>query len=188
MALRITKKLRGFTLIEMLVVISIFGILTSVVIANLAGLGATRSVRNAKGNLVSDLRRMQSASLSSKDINGTPSASYGVRITSVGTALGYDLVGYDKNSATRVVLESHNLPGAYIKTVQMTRPGGTTTTATAWEGLFLNPFGRLAQTYSGGSVSMTNDYDVITVITISSKDSSATSTITINGITGGISE
>ena len=57
---------QGFTLMEMMVVITIMALLATVLVLNLGGQRAKRDVQIAENQLVSDIRQYQSASLSSR--------------------------------------------------------------------------------------------------------------------------
>lgn len=66
----------GFTLIELLVVISILGILATVVIVNFAGQRDPRNLKIAQSQLVTDIRKIQSYSLSGKILPNGQSAQF----------------------------------------------------------------------------------------------------------------
>ena len=73
----------GFTLIELLVVISILGILATVVIVNFAGQRDPRNLKIAQSQLVTDIRKVQSYSLSGKILpNGQSAQFYLLKINS----------------------------------------------------------------------------------------------------------
>lgn len=63
----------GFTLTEILVVLSIMGVLLGVFLVNFAGLRGARNLKIAQNELVSNIRKMQSYALSSRVLsNGQP--------------------------------------------------------------------------------------------------------------------
>lgn len=66
----------GFTLIELLVVISIMTILVAVISINLAGQRAMRDIRIAQNQLVTNIRKVQSYTLSSRTLPSGESAQY----------------------------------------------------------------------------------------------------------------
>jgi prepilin-type N-terminal cleavage/methylation domain-containing protein len=71
------KNAAGFTLIELMVVIAIMVILASAMVINLAGQRAARDVKIAQNQLVSNLRKIQSYTLSSRILSaGTPAQYY----------------------------------------------------------------------------------------------------------------
>ncbi|MBL8029793.1 MAG: type II secretion system protein [Candidatus Doudnabacteria bacterium] len=67
---------QGFTLIELMVVLSIFLVILGVLLANLAGLRTARNLKIAQNELVSNIRKVQSYSLSSRALNGTQAVQY----------------------------------------------------------------------------------------------------------------
>lgn len=66
----------GFTLVELMVVLGIFGLLLSVILANYAGLRGARNLKIAQSELVSNLRKIQSYTLSSRALNSTQAVQY----------------------------------------------------------------------------------------------------------------
>ncbi|MBI4121986.1 MAG: prepilin-type N-terminal cleavage/methylation domain-containing protein [Parcubacteria group bacterium] len=72
---------RGFTLVELLVAIAIFGLLTAAVTANLRGSGPSRQLQEQSGNVVSLLRQAQVQAIAGQPFNGTvPVGGYGVHV------------------------------------------------------------------------------------------------------------
>lgn len=67
---------KGFTLIEMLVVLAIMAILASVLVLNLAGQRGKRDVQIAENELVSNIRQIQSNTLSARTLPSGQSAQY----------------------------------------------------------------------------------------------------------------
>jgi len=75
----------GFSLIELLVAISIFAILSTVVVVNLRG-GPSQEVQLQANNLTSLLRQTQVQSLSGEQFNGSvATGGYGVKIATCST-------------------------------------------------------------------------------------------------------
>lgn len=66
----------GFTLIELMVVVSIMAILSTVLSINLVGQRAPRDLRIAENELVSNLRQIQSNVLSSRNLDSGQTAQY----------------------------------------------------------------------------------------------------------------
>lgn len=66
----------GFTLIELLVVISIMTILLTLFTVNFAGLRADRNLTIAQNELVTNLRKAQSYTLSSRNVAGAQSGQF----------------------------------------------------------------------------------------------------------------
>lgn len=73
---QISNKNDGFTLIELMVVLSIFAVLLGAMFVNLAGLRGARNLKIAQSELVSNIRKIQSYTLSSRAINGTIPAQF----------------------------------------------------------------------------------------------------------------
>jgi prepilin-type N-terminal cleavage/methylation domain-containing protein len=66
----------GFTLIELMVVISIMVILATTLIINLAGQRSSRDVRIAENQLVTNIRKVQSYTLSARSLPGGQDVQY----------------------------------------------------------------------------------------------------------------
>jgi len=181
---------KGFTLIELLVVIFIMVTLVGVVLANFSGLSGPRNLKIARDNIISDLRRAQSQSLSARNISsGVVAFDYGVGLSIVSAPPSSYTTLADDNSATPVLstLSTLNLPGnVYIKQILITRSDSSSTTASSLQVFFTVPYGRVLQTYSGGPASQTRDPNAVTTVTISTSDNTRTLTFTINGISGTI--
>ncbi|MBI5529877.1 MAG: type II secretion system protein [Candidatus Doudnabacteria bacterium] len=87
-----TKK-KGFTLIELMVVMSIMVILISVMVINLNSQKAARDIKIAQNQLVSDLRKTAAYTLAS-------------RITPSGQTALYYLVKFDLNNPTKYFVQA----------------------------------------------------------------------------------
>lgn len=187
--MKLKIKNSGFTLIELMVTSAIMMILISVFLANFSGNSVSRNLTIARNNLVSDLRRVQSNSLSARDITpGTPSIDYGITLSTTAPT-SYAIVGDDNSFyPVRSTISTITLPPrAYFKQITIVRADGTSTSATSDEILFRNPFARVIQTYSGGTVAGSKDPNAMTTITIGSyDDATSTRTVNINGITGSV--
>ncbi len=66
----------GFTLIELLVVLSIMGLLLTLITVDLNGQRANRNLVIAQNELVTNLKGLQSYTLSSRNINGSQPVQY----------------------------------------------------------------------------------------------------------------
>ncbi len=107
------QKLKGFTLIELLVVISIMGVLAGVIIANYAGQRSGRDLRIAANQLVTNIRKAQSYSLSSRTLNGTTPVQYYILRFDTATNTQYYIQGMYNVKTTPPRLqnaETINLP------------------------------------------------------------------------------
>ncbi len=85
--------LPGFTLIELMVVVSIMVILTTVLTINLVGQRAPRDLRIAENQLVSNIRQMQSNVLSSRNLD-------------TGETVQYYLLKFDLSKPTQYTLQA----------------------------------------------------------------------------------
>lgn len=176
----------GFTLIELLISIFIIVTLTSLFLANFRGGTNQRVVNSATNNLISDLHKIQSFSLSSKDVAaGQPASRYAVTFSNNATA--YALLGYNNAvPAVSSTIANVNLPiGAVISTVSITKADGSvpvpqpTSVAVA----FKIPFGKVVMNYSGSTTDEVNDN---LKIKISSSDNAVCAYVLINGVTGNV--
>ncbi|PLX21780.1 hypothetical protein C0584_01605 [Candidatus Parcubacteria bacterium] len=81
--MNILKKKSGFSLIELVVSISIIAIISAIMIANYRSGGNSNELSVAAQNLVSEIRKAQAYSLSHREHNGTiyPTGGWGVRLT-----------------------------------------------------------------------------------------------------------
>lgn len=70
-------KNKGFSLIEMIILMSIIGILSAVVISNLSGFKKQQALKNTTEDVVALLNEARNSTISSKN-----SANYGVRLES----------------------------------------------------------------------------------------------------------
>jgi prepilin-type N-terminal cleavage/methylation domain-containing protein len=75
-AKKIPNSKLGFTLIELLVVLAVMGILTGVMIVNIAGTRGVRDLKIAQSQLVTNLRKIQSHTLSSRNISSNIPAQF----------------------------------------------------------------------------------------------------------------
>ncbi len=69
-------KFAGFTLIELLVSISIMVIISTLIIVNLAGLRAGQKLKIAENELVTNLRKVQNYTLTSRVVGGNQAVQY----------------------------------------------------------------------------------------------------------------
>ncbi len=177
---------QGFSLIELIVSIAIIVTLVSVFLVNFAGLSKSRNLNVGTNNLVSDLHKIQSFSLSSQDLSvGKPATIYGVVFNN--NAASYNLIGFDNTVpvAVQSTISSVNLPpNTFINSVLVTKADNTTAAPTSITILFKIPFGRVLTNYTGSILNELND---ITRVKLQSRDGTVCSYVTVNGITGNVS-
>jgi prepilin-type N-terminal cleavage/methylation domain-containing protein len=184
------KDQQGFTLIELIVVISIMVTLTSMFLLNYGDLGKKRAVTLAKNNVVSDLRKMQSFALSSRDIRtGVLAGDYGVSF-STATPSAYNLIADDNQGNRQPIIITNHVPAtAVLYQIQVLRPDGSVVFPTYVEILFKATYDRTLTTYPGnGLTGIKETDDRITLVFISTSDNSVTSTVIVNGTTGNINQ
>jgi len=85
------KSGNGFTLIELLVVISIMGLLSMAMIANLAGQRVSRNIKIAQNELVTNIRKIQSFTLSSRNLPNNQAVQYYVLKFDLATPTQYKI-------------------------------------------------------------------------------------------------
>lgn len=77
---------KGLTLIELMVVISIFLVITTIVIFNYEGFSSTVSLQNLTDDIALSIRKAQSFAIGARGVTGNFSNSYGVHFSNTGTA------------------------------------------------------------------------------------------------------
>ncbi len=77
---------RGLTLVELLVVISIFLVITSTVIFNYGGFRSNISLQNLTDDIALSIRKAQSFAIGARGVNSNFSNSYGVHFSNIGTS------------------------------------------------------------------------------------------------------
>ncbi len=184
------KKLKndGFTLIELLVVIFIMVTLTSVFLVNFGSQSGPRSLTVAKNNLVSNLRRMQSNAISSKDSTVTaPAKYYSLTLNSlIGSYNNYGLKTYDSSNVVTNLSTEQLIAPVIVKQISVTKSDSTTLNPTSIEIFFSVPFARMLLTTSGGGASNDKIRDAVVTITLGRTDSTLTTTLVVNGVSGTI--
>ena len=104
---------KGFTMVEFLVVMSIIGILSSVLFFNWQSGEATFALQNSAYRLAQDIREIQEMTMEAKemDCNGDTGSSFGIQFKSSWSA--YYLLFVDCNNSYR------RDPGEDFKTVNL---------------------------------------------------------------------
>ncbi len=179
---------KGFSLIELLVVIFIMVTLTSVFLVNFGARSGPRSLTVAKNNLVSNFRRMQSNAISSKDSTATAVAKYySLSLSSIaGSSNIYALKTYDSlNSATTLSTEQFIAP-VVVKQISVLKSDNSVMYPTSIEIFYSVPFGRVLLSSTGGGASNDKIRDAVVTITLGRTDSTLTTTLIVNGVSGTI--
>jgi len=178
----------GFTLIELLVVIFIMVTLTSVFLVNFGSQSGPRSLTVAKNNLVSNLRRMQSHAISSKDSTATaPSKYYSLTLSSVvGSYNNYGLKTYDSSNVVTNLSTEQLIAPVIVKQILVTKSDSTTLNPTSIEIFYSVPFARMLLSTAGGGPSNDKIRDAVVTITLGRTDSTLTTTLVVNGVSGTI--
>ncbi len=177
-----SAKNRGFTLIELIVVISIMVILTSSLILNFGTANKNRDIASARNFVVSDLRKAQSFSLSARDISsGVHSSAYGLRLDGTNPN-SYSIVAWD-NAPTpnQTVLTTVKLPtNIQILGMSVRRPDNTLNLVSDLTIIFKAPYARVAFTYLGS----TEEYNDFATLVFGTPEGDRTFTVSVDGISG----
>jgi prepilin-type N-terminal cleavage/methylation domain-containing protein len=107
-----SKYQKGFTLIELIVVLGIMSVVLGLVTVNIAGNRSSRNLKIAQNELVSNLRKIQSYTLSSREIIPNLSGEYYLIKFDLSAPRQYTIQAiYDTNSAPKLRdVETVNLP------------------------------------------------------------------------------
>ena len=123
--LQISEK--GFTLIELMVVLTIMGLLFAFFLVNINGLRGKRNLKLAQSQLVSNLRKIQSYTLSSRNISGSVPVQFYIMKFDMAAAKQYTIYAiYDIPASTGKLknLEILKFPeGVKISSVDIDLPG-----------------------------------------------------------------
>src|SRR5580693_7158971 len=114
----------GFTLIEMLVVISIMGLLAAMFIANFVAFRGPRDMQIATNQLVTNLREIQSYTLSSRNspATGKPVIYYMMELNAAGTS--YQIQSIDSDYTFESAIQNINLPNDITIAAATATPAG----------------------------------------------------------------
>ena len=165
----ISNKESGFTIIELLVVISIMGILMSVIVANIAGQRDHQKLRIAQNEMVTNIRKLQSYTLSSRTLPNGKSAQYYILKMDIATPDRYTIQAiYDVMSSPQLFnLETVYFPSgirlAAANPVVISRPGiipGQTPSGhTCSLLIFKLPFAKTLMSYGSVGGCVQNSWD-----------------------------
>ncbi len=105
---------RGFTLMELIVVIAIMGLMATFIVANFAAKRAERDLLIAQNEIITNIRKLQSYSLSSRTLSGGQAVQYYLmKLSTTGTGGQYVMQAlYNTSSSPRLsaAVETFNLP------------------------------------------------------------------------------
>lgn len=194
------KNQRGFTIIELLVVLAIMGLFLGAVLVNYARTRGPRSLRIAQNEMVTNIRKVQSYVLSSRNTSEGP--------------VKYYVLKFDEENPTQYVLqavqqdysnfsdsvETFNLPnGITITAIDTQQPYGSSTVDSRCAQIaFSLPFNKMfldtTCDISGASNSVIRDQGALdnldnSLVTITMLDSQSNTTrsVIINGVSGVVS-
>ncbi len=196
----------GFTIIELLVVLAIMGLITTLFLVNFAGLRGPRNLKIAQNELVSNFRKVQSYTISARNTpGGTAVKYYYVDINSLGAGSAnksYQIKAIDKNNSVSAV-ESITLPqGVVIQSLQATSTSGTTITPiTCAQVGFSLPFGTVYIAYdqtlgacnanlagvTANPTSLATSSNLRLDITLQEQATGTKGIVSVNGISGSVS-
>jgi prepilin-type N-terminal cleavage/methylation domain-containing protein len=180
---------KGFTLLELLVALSITAILTTVVLANFNQGNKSRSVLLATDVVLSALRTAQNDSLNPQNLSsGTcpdkVPASYDVLFDNTSSAKTYYLLAYDKCGSQQILKQYILSKLVQIRPTNGLAVDGTSLGASGGilEIRFTPPFGRLTVSSNGSAYRDFNSADIF----VQSTDGATNKTVTVSGISGRI--
>ena len=196
----------GFTLLEMLVVIGIMGLVASIFVVNFAAFRGPRNLRIATNELVTNLRKIQSYTLSSRNTSAGKSVKYYMIKfnNAAGNNTSYQVQSINSDDTFSSALETINLPDGIIVRPRISAPqglqleqpiGGTVSypISNCTQVAFSLPFSRV---YLDGSCTMNtlvnNLVNLVGIansrltIVLADTGTNTTSTIVVNGISGAI--
>jgi len=210
-----TKNSTGFTLMELLVTLSIMGILSSIMIVNFAGQRTRQKLKIAQNELITNFRKIQSFALSSKNIEGSQPVQYYLIKFDLNRPFEYKIQAmYDVRSQPELIdVETVRFPEgirlAQTNPITITRSVVPTSYQPASCALvvFSLPFAKTYMSYGCTEDSWnpntddykkvinfvvnTNNYPISTdsqmVINLSDKDGTIFRSVTVEGVTGLIS-
>ncbi len=140
----------GFTIIELLVVLSIMGLMGTMLIVNFNSTRNRRNLTLTSNELVTNIRKTQSYALSARDVSpNIPAKYYVLQFELAADPSHYKILAVDNNyTATPTLVETVSLPSDVIFDVEnssLVQPitGGNTTNPTCLQILFGLPFGRI---------------------------------------------
>ncbi len=194
------SKQKGFTLIELIVVIALMAVIATLFLANYNGLRGPRNLKIAQNLLATNIRKTQSYILSARNVvagGTTPAKYYGLQFTANSTQ--YVIQSIDTNYNLNSALETVALPGGItISSIQYVSSSGVTNNTSSLQLAFASPYAKLL-TYNAGAdcttfanlvAAVQNAGCVLTlsdrntIITLRDSASSTIRTVTVHGASG----
>ncbi len=196
----------GFTIIELLVVISIMATITGLFLVNFAGLRGPRNLKIAQNEMVTNFRKIQSYTLSSRDVDTTNAARYYILKAVQGNNFyTIQAVGVNKTTGVQfgslIDVETIRMPtGVTISAIGITNASGTAINPAPGcvQTGFSLPFSKIYLEYQTDptscnflnviSNSSTLDAKANHTLTLTLKDAASNTTkqVVVRGVTGAI--
>ena len=183
---------RGFTLTELLVVLAIMGVFFGLILANYAGMRGKRDIKIAQNELTTNIRKVQSYALSSRDTSVGPVKLYVLKFDTTNPSQ-YLIEAVQTDYSLTTPLETVNLPtGVTIESVTLAQPlGGTETKPPCLQVAYALPFNKMYADsecvieFTVRDLGIIGDYDdSLVTITLVESQTGTTKTVTINGVSG----
>ncbi len=201
------RKSNGFTLVELIVVIGVIAVLTTVFLINFSSQKGPRNLRISTAELNTNLRKIQSYTLSSRDTaTGVPAAYYLMSLNTLsGANTKYTSSLIDNNSAISTT-ETVVLPtDVTINSISITAADGTTVAGPieCVQIAFKLPFAVTYIDYDNNGngtcdvnflsdqnnpVTLASMINRKITITLKERVSGQTTTVVVNGVSGVISQ
>ena len=111
---------KGFTIIELLVVISIMATMAGLFLVNFAGTRGPRNLRLAQNELVTNIRKIQSYTLSARDVNSTNAARYYIlRLIQGSNTYEMQAIGVNKSTSVQTYYDGSSAAVDFIERFRM---------------------------------------------------------------------
>lgn len=183
---------RGFTIIELLVVLAIMGLFMGAILVNFAGNRGARNLRLSTNELVTNLRKVQSYVLSSRDSSVGPVKYYVLQFNTEQSRNYYVQAIQNDLTFTNPIETVELLPDIRIASIEVQQPyGSSASNPTCVQVGFALPF-NIAYVDQNCSLdlsvrdpaTLSNLDDSLVIITLQDPQSGNTKTVTINGVSG----
>lgn len=151
----------GFTLVELLVVISILALFYGLIVANFSVWRGPQYVKVAANELATNINKLHSYSLSARSLNGTPANYYIVQFNTGATNTTYPIQAISATTPNPTFVnpvETIRFPGlVYVQELDYTDQSNTLTKPACVQVIFALPYGRTyidpACSFNAGSTS-----------------------------------